>query len=213
MNKSEITLAGAFLGLFLWFWSWLTPGKKLTKEETDRYLQDIEKQIPAPRAEMQEFLDRLCAWAEADDGKPVYMLNLMREYSQLQKFPGIPDFAGTPEESNAYYEQRVLPMLFKRGGYPMVGGPAQGKNLMTYEPDLDDWSRVLIVRYPSRRAFLSLMADPDYAAIEPYKVMALKVLLTPVSGQIVTPELRTALGSTLLSGFLAAGWIRASRKR
>src|SRR5215213_6933045 len=46
---------------------------------------------------------RLRAWAEADDGKPVYMLNLMRYYDELRPFPGAPDFQGSPEESNTLY--------------------------------------------------------------------------------------------------------------
>lgn len=207
----EITLGAVLLGVFLRFWSWLTPRKKLTQEEIDRYLAAVEQQVPQPEGEMPDFLARLRAWAEADDGKPVYMLNLMRHYDQLRTFPGTPDFQGTPEQSNALYEKRTTRMLFKLGGYPMVGGPTQGKNLMTYEPELDDWSRVLMVRYPSRRAFLSLVADPEYGPIEPYKIMAMKVVLTPVSGEIVIPDMRAVLGGALLSLFLAVGWIRAAR--
>jgi hypothetical protein len=69
----------------------------------------------------------------------------------------------------------------------------------------------LLVRYPSRRAFLSLVADPAYGPIEPYKTMALKVVLTPVSGNRVTPDMRAVVGGALLCLFLAVGWIRAAR--
>ena len=212
-NWFEITLGAVLLGIFLRFWSWLTPRKKLTPEEIERYLEAVERQVPQPEGEMPEFLARLRAWAEADDGKPVYMLNLMRYYDELRKFPGAPNFQGNPEESNTHYEKHATRMLLKIGGYLMVGGPTQGKNLMTYEPDLDDWSRVLVVRYPSRRAFLSLLADPAYGPIEPYKVMALKVVLTPVSGQQVIPDMRAVVGGALLCLFLAVGWIRAVRRK
>jgi uncharacterized protein (DUF1330 family) len=209
----EMTLGAVLLGVFLRFWFWLTPNKKLTQEEIDRYLADIEKQVPQPPEEMPELLARLRAWAEADDGKPVHMLNLMRQYDQLRTFPGAPDFEGTPEESNTFYEKRVRPILLKLGAYPLVGGPTQGKNLMTYEPELDDWDRVLMVRYPSRRAFLSLLADPAYGPIEPYKIMALKVILVPVSGEVLIPEMRAVVGGALLCLFLAGGWIRAARRK
>jgi uncharacterized protein (DUF1330 family) len=159
---------------------------------------------------MPEFLTRLRTWAEANDGKPVYMLNLMRYYDELRPFPGAPDFQGSPEESNTLYAKHTSRMLMKIGGYPMVAGPTQSKNLMTYESDLDDWSRVLVVRYPSRQAFLGLVADPAYGPIEPYKLMALKVVLTPVSGNRVTPDMRAVVGGALLSIFLAVGWIRAA---
>jgi hypothetical protein len=210
-HRFEMTLGAVLLGVFLRFWSWLTPRKKLTREEIDRYLADIEKQLPLPEGEMPELLARLRDWAEADDGKPFYMLNLMRYYDQLRTFPGAPDFQGTPEESNALYEKLTTRMLLKMGGYPMVAGSTQGKNLMTYEPDLDDWSRVLLVRYPSRRTLLRLLGDPAFDQIEPYKMMALKVVLLPVSGELVIPEMRAVVGGALLSLFLAVGWIRAAR--
>jgi uncharacterized protein (DUF1330 family) len=207
----EMTLGAVLLGVFLRFWSWLTPRKKLTQEEIDRYLSAIDSQYPPAAPEKTEYLARLRAWAEADDGKPFYNLELMRYYDQLHTFPGAPEFQGTPEQSNALYEKRILRLLLKIGGYPMVGGATQGKNLMTYEPDLDDWSRVMMVRFPSRRAFLSLQADPAYGPLRPYKMMALKVVLVPVSGEVVIPEMRAVVGGALLCLFLAVGWIRAAR--
>jgi uncharacterized protein (DUF1330 family) len=207
----EMTLGAVLLGVFLRFWSWLTPRKELTQEEIDRYLSAIDSQYPPGEPEKTDFLARLRAWAEADDGKPFYNLELMRYYDQLRTFPGAPDFQGTPEQSNARYEKSMPRLLLKIGGYPMVGGSTQGKNLMTYEPDLDDWSRVLMVRFPSRRAFLSLLADPAYGPLQPYKMMALKVVLVPVSGEVVIPEMRAVVGGALLCLFLAVGWIRAAR--
>jgi hypothetical protein len=114
-----------FLVLFLAFWFWHSPIRgKLTQEEVDRYLGEAAK-LPLPAGETTAALARLRAWAEADDGKPVYMLNLMHLYPQLRSFPGTPEFQGTPEEADSFYEKGVVKMLFKRAGYPMVGGRAQ----------------------------------------------------------------------------------------
>ena len=44
-------------------------------------------------------------------------------------------------------------------------------------------------RFPSRRAFLSLLADPAYGPVEPYKKMALELVLVPVSGEVVLPAI------------------------
>ena len=33
-------------------------------------------------------------------------------------------------------------------------------NLMVYQNELDNWDRVLVVRYPGRRTFLQLVANP-----------------------------------------------------
>jgi uncharacterized protein (DUF1330 family) len=173
------------------FWSRLSSSaeRKLTREEIDRYLGAIEEQIPLFPGEMPGFLARLRAWAEADDGKPVYMLELMRYYPQVQPFPGAPDFQGTPEQANQYYEKHLAPLLLKHGAYPLVGGATQGKNLMPVPPALDEWSRLALVRFPSRHAFLSLLADPAYATLEPYKKMALELVLVPVSGEVVLPAM------------------------
>jgi len=205
----EIIFGLVLLVLFLGFWFWHSPIRgKLTREEIDRYLGAVEK-LPLPAEAMTAALARLRAWAEADDGKPLYMLNLMRFYPQLRSFPGTPNFQGTPDQANAFYEKGVSMMLLRRAGYPMVGGRTQGKNLLEVPAALDNWSRVLVVRYPSRRAFLSLLADPAYALYVPYKLMALEIALVPVSRGLMIPDLRWIVGGILVILFLAVGWIRA----
>jgi len=55
----------------------LNPGNKLTQAEVDNYISRLD-QAPVPKAELAQMIVHMRAWAEADDGKPVYMLNLMR---------------------------------------------------------------------------------------------------------------------------------------
>jgi hypothetical protein len=200
-------------GLFLAFWLFHSPiADKLTKDEIKQYLATIENNAMPPD-EKAEILTRLRKWAEADDGKPVFMLNLMRNYSQVRHYPGAPEFKGSPEESNKFYESISIPLLFKRFGYPMFLGTTQGKNIIGMEPALNDWSEVIVVRYRNRRAFLSLLADPVYGPVMPYKLMAVRLYLTPLSGSLVIPDLRWVVGAAALVIFLAAGWIRAARKK
>jgi hypothetical protein len=206
----EISFGVVLLVLFLGFWLWHSPlRRKLTREEIDRYLGAAEK-LPLPAEQKAATLARLRAWAERDDGKPVYMLNLMRFYPELRRFPGTPDFQGTPEQANKLYEKSVRWMLLQRAGYPLVGGRPQANALIEVPPALDGWSRVLVVRYPNRRTFLSLLADPAYAPLEPYKVMALELVLVPVSGGVRVPDLRLVVGSSLLILFLTVGWLLAA---
>src|SRR5262249_16943023 len=166
----EFIFGGALLALFLGFWFWHSPARrKLIWEETDRYLAAAEK-LPLPEEGKAAALARLRAWAESDDGKPVYMLNLMRFHPRLRRFTGAPDFQGTPEQANELYEKAALRLLLRRAGYPLVGGRPQANALVEVPPALDGWSRVVVVRYPNRRAFLSLLADPAYAPLAPYKL-------------------------------------------
>ena len=209
MGAMALVLSAIFAG----FWTWQAPGwlrGPLTSAQVEGYLGQIEQHLTMPAEMKHQVVARLRAWALADDGRPVYMLNLMRYYPQLREFPGAPAFTGTPVQANEYYERQVMPLVLSAGIYPLFAGAAQGANLVEHTAELDNWSRVLIVRYPSRRAVLELFSSPAYAPFEPYKIMALRVVLTPLGGEIVAADLRWVLGAALLIVFLAVGWLRAA---
>jgi hypothetical protein len=211
-------LALVFIALFAAFYLWQNPGMltgKLRPQEIDQAIAAAGKQVPFPTGRKEPLLKAVRAWAEADDGKPFYMLNLMRFYKEVQKIPGAPSFEGTPEQANTYYESLATALLVPNAGSAPVMGNTQGRNVMSSSSDaseLDNWSRVLLVRYPNRRAFLQLIADPRYAPIEPFKAMALEFLLIPVQGASLVPDPHLLVGALLLLVFLAVGWRRAARR-
>lgn len=209
---SLIVLFGAFC---LWQQPALVTGK-LTKDEINQHLAMAESNLHfPPDVDKQDILRRVRAWAEADDGKPVYMLNLMRYNARIDDVPGAPkNFQGSPREANLLYEDQAIGMLIRKGGVgASYASETQGPNLITIgnDPALDNWSRVLVIRYSSRRHFLELISDPAYAPVEPYKMMALRLLLVPTSGDLSVPDYRLILGSVLACLFLACGWWRAAR--
>ena len=209
-----MAFGGLLLAIFVGVCLWQIPGlvgAKLTKDEVARYMAALEK-VPFPPDEKQAVLTHVRAWAEADDGKPFYMLNLMRYHQTLRTFPGSLLFSGTPRESNAIYERATMPLAVKTGAYPLFGGEAQGTNVMGFGPGQDGWSRIILMRYPSRRAFLDLVTDPAYAPTAPYKLMALDVALVPISSEVVLPNLWVATGVVLLLIFVTTGWVRAARR-
>src|SRR5262249_44702799 len=116
----------------------------------------------------------------------------------LPRHPGLPGRprAGQPvlrEAGDAAAVQaRRAPHRGEGGGgvCPMGGGGAEGKTWAEAPRALDCWSRVAVVRYRNRRAFLSLLADPAYGPLVPYKFMALELVLVPVSAGVVVPDLR-----------------------
>lgn len=213
-NRFQTFLGAAFVAVFLGFCLWQQPGllgKRLSAAEVDRAVNYVERTLPFDPAAKPHILRSLRAWAEADDGQPVYMLNLMRLYDQVRPLPGAPAGKLSPQQSNQYYEERALPMLLKSGGYALYAGNVQGSNLIEHRSGLDQWSRVLLVRYASRRAFLELLTDPAYAPIEPYKMAALELILAPTASELIVPDLRVLLGGLLLCVFLAVGWWRSAR--
>jgi hypothetical protein len=125
-DKTQLALGVALLAALRAFWRWHSPKPKpLTKEEIDHYL-GIAAKLPLPEGEMEPTIERLRTWAEADDGKPFFNLNLIRYYPENRTWPGAPEFSGTPEEANAYYEKNVVGLLLKKAGYPAVGARCWG---------------------------------------------------------------------------------------
>ncbi len=208
-DKTQIAMGAAFLGAFGAFRRWHSPRvKPLTKDEIERYLRIISK-LPLPEGHVEPIVESLRTWAEADDGKPVLMLNMIRFYPENRAWPGAPEFQGTPEEANAYYEKSITPLWLKNASYPIAGGDVQGQNLIKTLPDQDPWSAAKMVRYPSRRMFLQLLADPSYGPYEPYKFMSMEIDLVPVKATVI-PDPRWLVGGTLLALYLAVGWKRAA---
>jgi len=205
---SELILAVVII-LYVAFWAWHSQGAgKLTQAEIDRYLEMIEK-LPLPEKGIQAFIDRLRSWAEADDGKPVYMFNLMHFFSRVRTFPGAPEFKGTPEEANAHYERSLIWLWLSHASYPTFIGVPQAQNLLNIQPERT-WSNMTVVRYPSRRTFLKLISHPAYAPLAPYKLIAVELDLVPVSTGIVIPDLRWLVGGGFAIVLLLVLWIRAA---
>lgn len=90
------------------------------------------------------------------DDEPVVMLNLL-------------ELADDSGESYGKYGRVVLPQLQKRGAHILYNGTA-----LSDDPAAGHWDRVALVYYPSRAAFLEMMADPDYQAGLPYRTAGLK---------------------------------------
>ena len=202
-----IALAAAFVALYWIFCRWHSQGGgKLTKAEVDRYIVIIEK-LPLPAEGINAFCARIRPWAEADDGKPVYMLNIISFFKGLHSFPGAPEFKGTPQEANAYYEKAIASLWLSHAAYPTFAGIPQARNLVNIQPERE-WEDVIIVRYPNRRTFLKLLADPEYGPKAPYKFMAVELDLVPVAAHRIIPDLRVLVGGSLLILFLAINWLR-----
>jgi len=203
----ELILAAVLVILYLAFWAWHSQGSgKLTQAEIDQYVANIEK-LPLPEKAVQAFITRLRSWAEADDGKPVYMFNLIHFFPKLQPFPGAPDFKGTPEQANAYYEKRLIWLWLSHASYPTFIGVPQAKNVINMQPERT-WGNMTVVRYPNRRTFLKLISHPAYAPLAAYKFMAVELDLVPVSKGMVVPDLRWVVGASFVMIFLLVGWLR-----
>jgi hypothetical protein len=203
----QLIVAAVFVVLYVAFWAWHSQGAgKLTQAEIDQYVAIIEK-LPLPEKAVQAFIAHLRPWAEADDGKPVYMFNLIHFFPKLQPFPGAPEFKGTPEQANAHYEKSLIWLWLSHASYPTFIGAPQAKSLINMQPERT-WGNMTVVRYPNRRTFLKLISHPTYAPLAPYKFIAVELDLVPVSSGTVVPDLRWLVGGGFVIVFLLIEWVR-----
>lgn len=211
--RFETVLGALLVGFVILVTLWQSPGRRLTPEDIERYLSTVDANIVLPAEEKLDILARLRAFGEGDDGKPVYMLNLMRYYDDLRPNDGIPEgFSGGPGEANAYYEKQITPIALKNGALPLFMGDVHEPNVIATTPEEDNWDRIVVVRYKDRRAFFELLTDPVYAKYAPYKLASLHVGLVPVESRVVVPDPRLLSIAVALIVFAAAGWARASRR-
>ena len=110
--------------------------------------------------------------AELPEQGALLMLNLLRYREQAAYPPDHPE--GEKPQSGrevyAHYAALVQPHLRRVGGRPLQKAPAL---LSLIAPQDEDWHDFLLVRYPSRSAFLQMISDPEFQAIARHRRAAL----------------------------------------
>jgi uncharacterized protein (DUF1330 family) len=101
--------------------------------------------------------------AAADDG-PVVMLNLL-------KFKKTTDAGETGRAAYERYGRGALPFLKEIGARVLFLGSVQQVFIGV---ERDRWDEVLLVEYPSRKAFLGMIMRPDYLEVHKHREAALE---------------------------------------
>lgn len=93
------------------------------------------------------------ALSEADDSVPVVMLNLLKFRARAADG----DRSGT--QAYGDYGRQARTMIEDRGGRIVwQGRPEQ----VLIGGDSDDWDMLILVEYPSRKAFIEMVSSPSY---------------------------------------------------
>ena len=93
--------------------------------------------------------------ASLPDAGPVVMVNLLR----------LRDRAAYKR-----YSELAMPLIKARGGTVLWAG--DGEAVAFGDAEADRWDYVVLVRYPSRAAFLDMMGSPEYAAANVHREQA-----------------------------------------
>jgi len=88
-----------------------------------------------------------------DEG-PVVMVNLVQFLDEAT------DGSGSGWEAYVRYSEPTMGMIKQRGGTVLWAGDVEGA---AYGDSGDGWDYVVLVRYPSRAAFLDMVTSPEYA--------------------------------------------------
>ncbi|MBL8487951.1 MAG: DUF1330 domain-containing protein [Rhodocyclaceae bacterium] len=118
---------------------------------------------PTPES-LQALFERVPA------GCPVFMLNLLR-FRDRAAYAGDADVPCSGREAYARYGREVLPFLRAAGGEVVWRAAARHAFIA---PPGEDWDEAMLVRYPSRDAFVAMLKDPGYRAITRHRTAALR---------------------------------------
>jgi uncharacterized protein (DUF1330 family) len=102
--------------------------------------------------------EQFTALAQAPDAGPVVMLNLLK-FKERTGDEGSADGAGSGREAYGRYSDAVVQMVEARGGKLLWSGTAD--QILIGDP-AQDWDAIALVEYPSRKAFIDMVTQPEY---------------------------------------------------
>ena len=114
--------------------------------------------------------DQMAEFLETGNDEPIYMVNLLK-FKDKAEYPDKRETNLTGQEAYAIYGKEVVEHLAKVGGKPIFGGNVE--RLMLGEVE-DLWDQVAIAMYPSRKAMLEMISDPDYIESAQHRVAGLE---------------------------------------
>ena len=123
---------------------------------------EVKNAVMPNEAQLKEF-------NEQGEEKPIFMVNLLK-FKEKAEYPDKRETDLSGEEAYTIYGQEVAGHLAKVGGKPIFGGNVD--RLMLGEVE-DLWDKVAIAMYPSRKAMLEMIMDPDYIKSAQHRVAGL----------------------------------------
>lgn len=107
---------------------------------------------------------------DTPDDASIVMLNLLRFRERADYGAGSAEPGASGREAYARYSRGVMPLLLEVGGRPLWMGRARASVIA---PADETWDEVLLVYYPSRRAFLRMVKSPAYQAVMHHRTAAI----------------------------------------
>jgi uncharacterized protein (DUF1330 family) len=105
-----------------------------------------------------------------DDGGPIAMINLLRFRERATYEEGSTEQPCSGREAYLRYGAGAGQMVTRYGGEVVTGGAALATVI---GPEAEVWDEFVLVRYPSRQAFVEMISDPEYQNVVHHRTAAL----------------------------------------
>ena len=109
--------------------------------------------------------DQLKAYGEANHGKEIFMVNLLK-FKEKAEYPDGRETDLTGAQAYGIYTEGVTKILNSFGGDIVFSGQVERLMLGTVE---ELWDAVAIARYPNREAMGKMVSSPEYAEISMHR--------------------------------------------
>ena len=114
---------------------------------------------------------QLDALMKADQTTPVVMVNLLKFRDKAVYEDGRDAGGISGAEAYGLYGQVAQKKIKSVGGSILWQSP---REQLVVGTDKDDWDAVVLVRYPSRKAFLEMTSEADYREALPHRTAGLE---------------------------------------
>jgi len=164
-NKILSLISIMLLALLYWYHS---GSEILSQQAVDQYIETISQQSKEPRG--QHDMRALRDFLENDDGKPFYTVNLYKYFEQAQYQDQRP-LQGSGRDAFERFSTVMVRLLAVHASHPIYAGewPDTWVNSNT-----NNWDKIVIVRYRSRKDIADIFASQDFARASVDKWAALE---------------------------------------
>jgi len=153
-------------------------GDPISPEEAEKYIAIAEERASrrgSREGGASDFPAKLRQIIATDDGQEFVMVNL-NVYRDAPEYADDVDGSeaiATAAEAEAEYQRRIAPLMLSRALHPLVMVEPAVHLSGTGEFERQDWSRITMVRYRSRRDMLEFLLSPEFAEDVDHKWAAL----------------------------------------
>ena len=189
-----IIVAATIIIIYVLFllWYYRFP-KSLTKEEVEHYVSIMAKAAGGEN----KISGALRKFASEDDGKQFFMVSMEKYYDKPQYGDGDPGI--TSEAANKRYVMNTVRLQLMRACHPYAAFIPLANLSNINRQDDSIWDNVSVVRYRSRRDFLSMVTSPQWRSRYGDKVAALRDNPNlPSKGLLAFPIIPTLVLTILL---------------